>query len=280
MLLFAIVIFFDVQFLFYFFRSKEIIKWYLFIAFMHLSLLMGLRSYLVGTDTQLYMNYFLNQNTSYNSNGALIYNIFSKFIFQLANGNYTIFILLMSALSVFFFLASLIKLENDFISVFLSIYIYITYYFYFDSFNMQRQMLAVSIAMYSVCLFIEGKNIKSVLLLLLAIGIHSTAFLALINFFLVRVKKNGKYLTLLILFMTVILFSYNKILMIFSMFFSHYNMYVNSMNNSSLSAGGGVLFLGSFFILISLLSFFMIDIKKITSLLLRCFLQLWDLFFI
>jgi hypothetical protein len=208
------------------------------------------------------MNYFLNQNTSYNSNGALIYNGFSKLTFQLTNGNYTIFILLMSSLSVFFFLASLIKLENDFINIFLSIYIYVTYYFYFDSFNMQRQMLAVSIAMYAVCLFIEGKNIKSVLLLLLAIGIHSTAFLALVNFFLVKVKKKGKYLTFLIFFVSILLIYYDKILQIFSIFFSHYGMYINSMNNSSLSAGGGVLFLGLFFIILSILTYFTVDIEK------------------
>lgn len=257
-----LLIFLIYSFAFYFVTAKKQIRYYLIVVFLHLSLVMGLRSYLVGTDTIAYTSYYLNQNTSFNSNGVVIYNLLSKFIYHTTNGDYKVFILVLSSLSILFFILSLSKLEHNFGSIFLSVYIFITYYFYFDSFNMQRQMLAVSLAMYSVCLFIEKKNWKSFIFLLLAIGIHSTALLALINFLLVKIKKNGKSLLMMMGLSMVLLVYYDKIIQIFSRFFSHYDMYENSMNNEALSAGGGVFILGAFFILIALICFMLVKTNE------------------
>lgn len=256
---FQLAIFFCYSLFFYFVRPNFLRTYYVFIT-IQLSLVMGLRDYWIGTDTRQYVGIFLSQDTSFNGNGVAAYNFLSKTIWNLTNGNYHVFLLALSFLTVLFFILSLQKLKSDFFESFIAVFIYISFYFYFDSFNIQRQMLAVSIAMFATCFFIEKKYLKALVFFLLAVGIHSTALIALLNFALIKIKKNKKSLIISTIALSVMLANVDKILQLFAEIFSHYNMYISTVESGSLAAGGGALILGLFFILIAGTAFFMTDV--------------------
>lgn len=255
---FQLAIFFCYSLFFYFVRPNFLRTYYVFIT-IQLSLVMGLRDYWIGTDTRQYVGIFLSQDTSFNGNGVAAYNFLSKTIWNLTNGNYHVFLLALSFLTVLFFILSLQKLKSDFFESFIAVFIYISFYFYFESFNIQRQMLAVSIAMFATCFFIERKYLKALTFFLLAVGIHSTALIALLNFALIKIKKDKKSLVVSMIALSIMLANVNIILQLFAEIFSHYNMYISTVGSGSLAAGGGALILGLFFILIAGTAFFMTD---------------------
>lgn len=246
--------------LFFGFFKSNLLKIYYCFATIHLSIVMGLRAYWVGVDTKMYVNVFLTQNTSFNGNGILVYNFLNKIVWLLTNGNYHIMLFVLSFLTVSLFILSLNELKYDFLNSFLAIYMYITFYYYFESFNIQRQMLAVSFAMFSISQFLKQRNIRGTIYLLLGIGIHSTALLALINLFLIKIGRSKKMLGLTIVFSLILILNIEKFLNIFTSLFNHYDMYTVILENGLMSAAGGTFLLGIFFGVIALITYLLTDV--------------------
>jgi len=218
-------------------------KWYFGVTWLHLSCVMGLRSYLVGTDTKMYVRgYLYDSNTKQNS--AILYEFLNKVIRYIAGDNYHIFLFTLSAISIGTFLFVVFKWSNDFLSMFTSIYIYITFYYYFNSFNMQRQMLAVTISMMATYFWVLNNRKKSIICFLFAIGIHNTAILSLINIIVnkFKAKYSNIYKTLIVCLLLVPISG--KLINLFSELFPHYEMYNNEFSNVEYGTNGGTAILG------------------------------------
>ncbi|WP_334329706.1 EpsG family protein [Companilactobacillus sp. HBUAS59699] len=241
-------------------------KVYFWVVVIHFSSLMGLRSYTVGTDTPQYVSFYESQNFTFNSNGASIYNLLSKFIWNITNGNYHVFIFVLSFLTIYLFSKSFMIYNHGLDYFFLNFYIYISFYYYFESFNMQRQMLAVAISMFAMMtLYNETSNnriIKSLILLFIAIGIHSTAIIAILGLIIWKIKKSKSMLFIMSAFIAILSFFMDKILMIFIGYFSHYSMYENTVFGTKYSTNGGTAILGLFLIIMIVSSITFTDILK------------------
>ncbi|WP_288290950.1 EpsG family protein [uncultured Lactobacillus sp.] len=171
-------------------------KLYCFISIIYLSLVMGLRSNTVGTDTPLYVyNYLINSQIS---EDTFSYNWLSKIVFNLTNGNYHDFLLAISFIIVASIVIGLWRIYSYFeiqyktCYLFFSLYIYITYYYYFEAFNIFRQSLAGSIAFLAVSFLFTRNYFKWLFLFILAVGIHNTVIVLVVLLPIMLIKKIGK----------------------------------------------------------------------------------------
>ncbi|WP_056979798.1 EpsG family protein [Companilactobacillus nodensis] len=229
---------------------------YFWLILIHLTLLLGLRSSIVGTDTPQYVSFYLAQNSNFNGNGTLVYSAVSGLINHLTNGNYHVFLFVLSLATVFCILKAVELFSGDENLMFLSIYIYITFYFYFESFNIQRQMLAISMVMLAMALLYRHHFVGSIVLFTMAVGIHSTAIFAIVGFLIWYIKKSKLTFSLMIIVAALSNLFLNSLLSNFSQLFDHYQMYTDAV----LISGGGTLLLGIFLLVMVCSAIFLTDI--------------------
>lgn len=227
----------------FFFVNFNYYKIYYWVVCLHLSLIMGLRSINVGTDTSTNVNDYL---VDYTSNTYIYtYNFIKHFCYHFSNGNYHCFLMILSILTVSLYLYCIYLIQPSFIDAFLNIYLYITLYYYFSAFNVQRQMLAVSLSTLMVILIIFKKNIKALLLFLMAVTVHNTAFITALSVIVVKEKKSKKTLFLTMLFLILFITFGNHFFNFFVSIFNHYEIYSKGIYTSS----GGNVFYGIFILL-------------------------------
>jgi len=75
----------------------------------------------------------------------------------------------------------------------LTIFFYYTLYFYFFSFNISRQMIAVSLVLLACIFLIDNKKFIFAALVIFASGFHLTALTALPLFFLDRIPNKDRF---------------------------------------------------------------------------------------
>lgn len=99
-----------------------------------------------------------------------------------------------------------IRREKDDINVFLAAFIYMID-MYFFSWNGMRQALAISLCIYAISLFLDGKNVKSVMIIVLAMQFHYSAMicLAVIGAKIVFDNRNSKLLMTIIFGVAIML---------------------------------------------------------------------------
>ncbi|WP_334329714.1 EpsG family protein [Companilactobacillus sp. HBUAS59699] len=229
---------------------------YFWLILTHLTLLLGLRSSIVGTDTPQYVSFYLAQNSGFNGNGTLVYSALSSVVDHLTNGNYHVFLFILSLATVFCILKSVELFSGDEDLMFLSIYVYLTFYFYFESFNIQRQMLAVSMVMLAMALLSRHHLLGSVIMFVLAIGIHSTAIFAIVGYIVWFIKKSKFTFGVMAVLAALSNLFLANLLNNFSQLFDHYQMYTDAV----LVSGGGTLLLGIFLLALVLIAIFITDI--------------------
>lgn len=234
-------------------------KQYAAFVIVHLSLFMGLRSYEVGMDTPQYVSFYLNGNTTFNSNGALLYRLLSETISFFSGGNYHVFLFVLSFFTVYFFVEGILKFQLSQGRLFECLFIYISFYFFFDSFNIQRQMLAVAITFFAAALLREKKFFLSFVFIVLATEIHSTALIMFLIFPLIAMKKSGFRLILISGALVVVKAYLLELLGVFSSLFGHYNMYASIVADNLLSSNGGTLWMGLFILSFLLIGFIFVD---------------------
>lgn len=229
---------------FYFINDGKKSRLYYFIIWLQFSLLMGMRSSSIGSDTQMYVNsYIASGYTNISDNSTTyVFDLLSKTVSYITNGNYHVFLLILSTITVGCFTFFAYKVSNNYFESFMSIYIYITYYYYFNSFDVQRQMFAVSLSMIATYFLINNRHLWSLVFLILAIEVHNTAFVCIICGIVWVYKKGKKEFYTSIVASLVSLLFVSKILHVFSKFSSHYTMYENTL--SSFGANGGTIILG------------------------------------
>lgn len=208
-------------------KKKKII--YLFIIFIPMTIIMGIRDISVGTDTSLYCSIFKyianeNFNTAL-SQYPIVWVSINKIISLIGTNNVNYIFPI--AVFINLFIAKFIY-ENS-TDVKMSVILYILSYFYLTSFNIGRQFLSMAICAYAYK-YLNNKNkkeiIKFILLVLLATGIHPTAIIFMLCI-LTFLKPNRKNIVLCLISMSIILSAFVPISNIFVRYFPHYEIYVN-----------------------------------------------------
>lgn len=210
-----------------------------FIVFLFLTIPASLRYY-TGADYGSYVKFFYNSQSL--SKCEILWIFLNKIVIFL---NLPVqFIFVFSAILIYYPIC--FKLKRKYYC--LSIVLYIILFYYFKSYNILRQMIAVSFILWALIKF-ESKNyIKSLILYLIAIGFHNSAIILLPCFFVSFIKIKGKRLPFILLFLILILcLRFNFLNIMFSLLSklgSRYSKYANSkkfMSQLKINSGLGVL---------------------------------------
>ena len=146
-----------------------------------LCVVLSIRDYSVGTDVSIYYNLFDHIDKSHDwltiiniVSNAPIYSFLNKLISYL--GGFRL-LLIFEAVTL---CIAVDKYTRDFSkSYILTIYCFISLFFYMHAFNLSRQFFSISFVLFAICFRRNRKKISSLIFFLLAIGIHSIAFIAL-----------------------------------------------------------------------------------------------------
>lgn len=217
-------------------KNKFII---LFLIFF-ISLLPSLRSINIGTDTYNYVRMFHEFSAANNisdlflfntEKGYVFFNYFSSFFVDSFNGFFFIFYLTIFSLYITFFL----KNSNLFS---LSLLVFMVLGFYAASFNIMRQIMALSICLFSLKYVFKQDFIKFILIIMLSSLFHITSLIFIIVYFIYKFQNYYKYILLTFILLVVVVFK-------FYLFFilEFLNMSVGYAESSENSGGGATLIL-------------------------------------
>lgn len=152
------------------------------------------RAYDVGTDTNNYLDIYKSLSVEYIRGveyGWYALMWISKEIF----GSYRIFLMIVSFLTILFIKKSICVFSKNWN---LSLYYFIVFYFYFQSFNIMRQMLATSIVLYAYTFVDKQKIISFFKYVTMAAFIHTSSLIALPLYFVSRIHISKQVGVLLI----------------------------------------------------------------------------------
>ncbi|MFC0013745.1 MULTISPECIES: EpsG family protein [Allobacillus] len=220
-------------------KSYEKEKLFFWVTFTILFLISALRGPQIGTDTANYIRGFKRiSNAEYSNFFNVVrweegYVLFNKIISILSNSPQIIIIFtsLLILSCVFYFINRNSK------NIIFSIYIFVTMFYYFASFNIIRQFLAIGIILIAYKFILERRIVPFAALILFASTFHGLAILFLPVYFLYGVKLN-KLNTIIITFgVTFFVYFFEKILNIIFEFFPSYQWYVDT----DYFEGGGIL---------------------------------------
>ena len=156
----------------------------LFLCFVVLTFVSGLRGGNVGTDTNSYLNIFLI------SNGLQNGHIRIEFLFYALNRIVGIFtdnpqwILLVSSAIISFNILSFIKNNSN--DVCLSVFLYVCLFYYLASFNVMRQYIAISIILYSIKYIKDERFLPFLVSVIVAMGFHRMAIVGIFLWFIFK----------------------------------------------------------------------------------------------
>ena len=156
-------------------KKQQSLKEWLTVSCVILSLVEGLRSYTVGTDTVSYVAYFWGEKTLDFEKG---FELFTKAI-RLFTDNATIYLLCIAFMINGLVIRAIYKMSKD---AAVSLFAYITLYYYFNSFNGLRQYIAVALVMTTYTFLREKKYLKAILTLAVAVQFHKSSVIGILLF--------------------------------------------------------------------------------------------------
>lgn len=233
----------------------------LVLMFLVLTFFAMFRAYTVGTDAENYSSYFLRIGKSINIfsiiKSAPIYSIYNKIIYFIFP--YRQAILIFNAIIILVGIAYFIYNYSE--DVCFSTIIYIISYSYCFSFNGMRQCMAMSMVLISFCWLDKNYKIRSIILLLFAIGVHNTAILGALSLWVI--KKNVTYKVTKRIFiaslfgMVILKYGYDYIIKMFIIIFPRYSMYLNKDSYSAYTTSQGRnIYVSLFYVSFVILAFF------------------------
>lgn len=161
----------------------------------------------VGKDIDAYKEIFHSLNSFSVSELAFIepgYLLLNKIVRLISADNQSI-IIAMSFLSLFFTYRSLDKISSQ-LSIGLSIFVFVSLS-YFQSFNLSRIYLAASLILFGTLYLLQNKNIRFILITIIAISIHYSSIVILFTFGMYKIYQKNQYIFYIImLFLFFLLF--------------------------------------------------------------------------
>lgn len=229
MLFFYLVIVFSLLFVYWAEKLKSPV--WMGVSALLLSLLCGLRNEGVGTDTPFYaetFEYIGNGGIHFDNDIGFMYLV--RFIMYLTHsvpGSFTI----IASITVCLFLFTLWKFRDD-ANLTYMFFLYICF-FYPQTFNIIRQMLALSIVFAATPLILSKKYIYYSLVVLLSTTIHISCLICFMNLVVVvyfNIKKRKYKRMLLVLLGCLIVPVYGFFTVYFSRFEYMYDDYHSSLS--------------------------------------------------
>ena len=179
----------------------------------------------VGTDYNQYYSYFNSGNPILN-NFELGFHYFSIFIGYFTNSGIIYIAILNSVILFCIFIFVYNFSENPFISIF----IFVFGFFYFDSLNIIRQYLSVSVLLYPTFNLINKNRIfdlSTLAFIFLASYIHFSSFIVLIILFIFRIIKFTKIRVLIFISIFILLFFLTPNIILLLLYFTENIPFIN-----------------------------------------------------
>lgn len=148
--------------------------------------------YHVGTDYYIHETVFQNiiQNNEVEKHAEIGYIILNQIV-AFFNGSYNVVLFLVSAISISCISAAIYAFKDDINPTFALLCYFLLYYQM--SLNYIRQLLAASIAIYALVLFIKNRKLLAISLVIIAASFHVTAILMLAIMLISSFLTNDKY---------------------------------------------------------------------------------------
>lgn len=220
---------------------KKYNKVFLVGSFFIMALTIGFRSVSVGEDTRMYLSIAeASQNLSFreiiqefpkstwsidihglHNKIETVYLLYNKIIMFLT-GNVQAVLIITAIISCLGFGKFILDNSSD---IFLSTYIFLCEFFFMSSFNLMRQILAMSIAINSYTCIKKKKYKSALILIFISSLIHQSSLIYLLLFWLCKIenKKNAiKYIFIGAIILTQITPILGKIAMRFSPYYASY----------------------------------------------------------
>ena len=198
-------------------NSRKRLVWMAFCG-AFLALLIGFRGESVGEDTRSYLNI---AEYAHNLNWSQVFASFPKSAYSITDygGGYyyvnkieTLFLAFCKLIADIFNSEQLVLVFMASITVFgffyfiwensrnkyFSVYVFLCEFAFMNSFNISRQMMAMSIGINTYTLLRKKKTAKAIVLLLISTMIHTSAIIYALLFFLFWVKDFNKFLKLIV----------------------------------------------------------------------------------
>ena len=199
-----------------------------FASFMALFFVSAMRDH-VGTDYRPYAQTYININKGYidiwNAWLSPGYVLINKMLGLIDPNNYFLLFTLMAFMTMWYLMKAIYKMSCDW---FMSLYLFISFCYYYQSFNQFRQILAVTITTYS-CYFLMRGRLKTFLLyVIFAALFHKSALIMAGMCFVYKREINLKNLCLYALLCAVINIGFNTLITVL-ISFTNYGGYIGSI---------------------------------------------------
>lgn len=215
----------------------------------------------VGVDTELYTRLFsgtqgvLKFGTLMQSKYPL-YELYSSLLYKFSS-NPNIIIFANSFIVIIGITAIIRKLSpNTFVSAFL----FVSFYFYFQSLNVSRQYIALVLLWIGISYLMKDKKLYFLSFYICAVLVHSTAIIGIVFYLLYEIDWNKFKYFVLALITLVLPLIMNSLLYIFVKVFPKYSFYLNTRSGSVSLASqgqGNKVYLTLFYALFLILGLFL-----------------------
>lgn len=235
-------------------RSQSI---YLLFSYFTLLLLSAFREVRVGTDTEHYEDLFYtianNNSDSFRVEPGWVFLnkliVFQDFDFRA--------VLVLSSFITLTLIFIIVKKYSS--NPMLSISFFYLLYFYFFSFNISRQMLAVSIVLMGIIFLLKDKRILFFISIFLASLFHQTALIAFLLYFYNKIS-NQKFFIIFFIILSMFFGVFGVSILRNIIGYTNYSLYVDNYDISGI--------IGKSFLLILFNAFFIyiiLSLKKFSS---------------
>ncbi len=197
----------------------------------------GLR-YNVGTDFENYQqwfNYYLSNKISLKSE-EIGFGILIKLIQLFTRNPQFLFLTVAAIINILIIL--FIRKHTKYFE--LGYFLFVALYFYYSTFNILRQWIAIAIFLYAIK-YIYSRNIKKYLIFIfIACTFHKTAIIAIPIYFILNMKLNKKNIIIILLMILILYFGLDIILLRVSTIFNiNTAKYLNYFNKDDTIGANG-----------------------------------------
>lgn len=160
----------------------------------------------VGTDYSNYLSYFkhmgyINLWSELVLSREPLYLLLNYVTFKLFFGAEWSIFMIVGLMTYYLIIKTLVNFKNTSI-LFFGTFVFLMV-FYIETYNLMRQMLALSIVFYSFIYLIDKKPVKYFVLIILASAIHNSAIIALL-FYLFNFLHNTKFIKKIYVFLIIL----------------------------------------------------------------------------
>lgn len=213
------------------YKNRENI--YLTVCFLLAALVMGLRGLTVGADTLSYYSKFNDISSSswsriffninlFRYNGLEIGYVFVAKVCSMIINDYAF---LQFVLSIIYCFAMMNFLKENVSSKIILTTVFLGSGLYLVAFNINRQMIAVALTALSWNCLCQGKKIKAIILLLLAVTFHLSSFVFVVAYFFYIIRKRKIIFGIAIFAVAIAAINYKSVINFVSLYVNGYANY-------------------------------------------------------